>query len=486
MADWLLIRLARAPGAPASWLVADGAGRIVLPQREGPLSQAGELAGSHRVCVLVPAADVVIAEADVPVKSGTKVQQIVPFALEEQLAEDVESLHFAVGRRPPDAARTPVAVVSRASMDEWLAQLRDAGIVPLAVFAESEWLPLNPGQAVGLLDVDCAIVRPASRLPVTMPIDALAEALELLRPPADQLAADRTGSGLLLYTGAAEWHQHSQEVEAIRDRFDGIKVQLLTEGPLALLAQQLPLAMKSAIDLLQGPYAPATSLASSVKVWRAAAVLLAALIGLHAVGSAVELVALGRAEHRVNVAIERTFRAAMPGEHNAIDARSRMEQRLASLRGGGSASGLLAALVALHAAAGALELVELGRAEHRANVAIERTFRAAMPGEHNAVDARSRMEQRLASLRSGGSGSGLLAALDALARARAGTDGTDLQALTFRDGTLELEVSAPSPEALDRLSRNLRAIGWEAGLTAARTAGSHYEGRIQIKPGGVT
>lgn len=417
MADWLLIRLAREPGAPASWLVADSAGRIVTAQRQGPLSQAAALAGSRRVCVLVPAVDVVIAEADVPIKSGTRVQQVVPFALEEQLAEDVENLHFAVGKRPPDAARTPVAVVSRASIEEWLAQVRSAGITPNAVFAESDLLPVNPGQAVGLLDLDCVMVRPAGRLPVTMPVDALAEALELLRPQGDPAAitADHTGHGLLLYTGAAEWHEHSPQVEAIRERFDGIKVQLLTDGPLALLAQQLPAASRAAINLLQGPYAPANSLGNSWKVWRAAAALLGALIVLHGAGSAVEL-------------------------------------------------------------------LELGRAEHRVNASIERTFRSAMPGEHNAIDARNRMEERLASLRSGGSSSGLLAALGALAQARAGIEGTDLEALNFREGALELRISAPSPEVLDRLSRNLRAIGWDADLIAGNAVGSRYEGRVQIKP----
>ncbi len=418
MADWLLIRLAHEPGISASWLVADTAGRIVTAQSQGPLAEAAALAGSHRVCVLAPAVDVLLTEADVPIRSGMKVQQIVPFALEEQLAEDVENLHFAVGKRPSDAAaRTPVAVVSRASLDEWLAQLRAAGIQPDAVFAESELVPSNPGQAVGLLDADCAIVRPVGGLPVTMPIDALAEALELLRPRVDEMiaAADRTGQGLVLYTGAAEWHQRAPDVEAIRDRFDGIKVQLLTDGPLALLAQQLPAALAGGINLLQGPYAPATSRANGWKVWRAAAVLLAALIGLHAAGSAVEL-------------------------------------------------------------------VELGHAEHQVNIAVERTFRAAMPGEHNAVDARNRMEQRLASLRNGGTGSGLLAALSALAQARAGTEGTVLQALTFREGTLDLRIAAPNPEVLDRLSRSLRASGWQADLTAGSVVGSRYEGHVQIKP----
>src|SRR6185437_782682 len=241
MADWLLIRLGREPAAPASWLVADGAGRIVFREQHGALPEAAALAPGRHVCALVPAADVVLTEADVPVKSGVKAQQVVPFALEEQLAGDVDSLHFALGRRASESARMPVAVIARALLEGWLAELASAGLTPEAIFAESELAPINPGQAVAVLEGDDAIVRPPGALPVTMPIDALPEALHLVRPAADEVIAAEPpgGGGLVLYTGPAEWHQHQRIVESLRDRFDGIKVQLLTEGPLPLYAQRL-------------------------------------------------------------------------------------------------------------------------------------------------------------------------------------------------------------------------------------------------------
>jgi general secretion pathway protein L len=414
MADWLLIRLPHTAGAPVSWLVCDSLGRIVAPQQKGSLLQAGSLGGTRRVCVLVPAGDVVLTDVDVPLRSGVKVQQLVPFALEEQLAEDIDSVHFAVGRRAAAGVRTPVAVVRRALMEQWLHELHDAGLKPEALYAESELVPANPGQSVALLDDDCAIVRPAGGTPLTLPIEALGEALLMSSPNADQMVAtEHTGSGLVLYTGAAEWHQHSHQVEAIRDRFDGIKVQLLTDGPLALLAQRLPTASSNAINLLQGPYAPANSFASTWKEWRIAALLLVSLIALHAAGSAAELVALKRSERGVDAAIATTFRAAMPGERSTIDARRRMQRRLESLKGGGS---------------------------------------------------------------------GLLAALDALARARAGTQGTALRALNFRESGLDLTLTAPNVQALDQISQNLKAAGWQADLTSGNAAGSQYEGRITIKP----
>ena len=56
-------------------------------------------AAGRRVCVLVPGTDVLLAEPEFPVKAGAKLQQVVPYALEEQLAEDIDDLHFAIGKR---------------------------------------------------------------------------------------------------------------------------------------------------------------------------------------------------------------------------------------------------------------------------------------------------------------------------------------------------------------------------------------------------
>jgi len=341
MADWLLLRLPRADAELATWLVVDARGAPISPPQSGPLGLAAARAPGRRVCLLVGGAEVLLAEPEVPVKAGTKLQQLVPYALEEHLAEDIEDLHFALGKRPAESNRIPVAVVARALLDGWLAELRSAGIEPDAVYTDSELLPENPGQAVALLEGDMISVRPPGGTPVTLPADALGEALEIARSGAE---SSGTGArGLILYTGAAEWQQHSAQVEAARPHFDGIRVQLLAGGPLALFAQQLPSA--AAINLLQGSYAPVSSRGAGFMAWRVAAILLASLIGLHVVGKAAELQVLKRHERQVDASIRDTFRSSMHTEASASEARRLMERRLTGARGAGE--GLLPALQAL-------------------------------------------------------------------------------------------------------------------------------------------
>jgi general secretion pathway protein L len=425
MAEWLLIRLPRTPEQPATWLTVDPRGNPSGPPQSGPLSLAAPRSVGRRICVLVPGTDVLLAEPEVPMKAGTKLQQIVPYALEEQLADDIDDLHFAIGKRATDSQRTPVAVIRRSLMDEWLTSLRSSGLEPESMYTESDLLPQNPGQSVALMEEDVVVVRPPLGSPVTLPVEALGEALEIAQqgiPVHDDAMTATAGAtpelaatgirGLVLYTGAAEWHQHSAKIEALRERFDGIKIQLLSQGPLALFAQQLPTA--TPINLLQGPYTPTTARTVGWKSWRVAAILLAAVVGLHVAGKIAELTVLKANERKLDTSI---------GEQ----------------------------------------------------------VRIALPGERSLLDARLRMERRLAALTSGGTEGGFLFALDAVVKARAVAPSTTLQALSFRQGTVDMKLSAKDASSLDRMSQSLRGLGLQSDLTSGNATATGYEGRIQFR-----
>jgi len=128
------------------------------------------------------------------------------------------------------------------------------------------------------------------------------------------------------------------------------------------------------------------------------------------------------------------------------------------------------------------ELQLLKSRERQVDTSIRDAFHAAMPGEPSTLDARRRMEQRLAAAR--GAGGGLLPALQALAQARDAVPGLAVQSLQFRDGALDLRLSAPDAASLDRLSQTLRRNGWQADLTGGGNTGSAYEGHMQVRAGG--
>jgi len=113
MAETLLLRLPHDPDQAPTWLIVDGRGAAVGPPQSGPLNLAAARTSGRRVWVLVPGADVLLAEPELPAKTGTKLAQLVPYALEEHLADDIDDLQFAIGKSVGDTSRTRVAVVAR-------------------------------------------------------------------------------------------------------------------------------------------------------------------------------------------------------------------------------------------------------------------------------------------------------------------------------------------------------------------------------------
>ena len=96
--------------------------------------------------------------------------QVVPFALEEHIADDIEGMHFALGKADPSRPGTPVAGVRRHRLEEWRAALRGAQIVADAVYADSAVVPTNPAQIVLMIDADRLYVRRPGEPPLVLDV----------------------------------------------------------------------------------------------------------------------------------------------------------------------------------------------------------------------------------------------------------------------------------------------------------------------------
>src|SRR5271163_1424079 len=147
MPQTLLLRLPAPGQEETEWLVMDESAEAVTTKQRGSLTLAAAVSRTGKVVALAPATQILLAEPELPPGSGVKLARAVPFALEEQLTEDVDELCFALGRRQP-SGRTPVAVVARSVLQAWLAELSSVGIEPSAMYADMSLIPENPGQTV--------------------------------------------------------------------------------------------------------------------------------------------------------------------------------------------------------------------------------------------------------------------------------------------------------------------------------------------------
>jgi general secretion pathway protein L len=336
MPQTLLLRLP-APGQDETeWLVVDDAGDSDTTRQRGSLTLAAAVSRGGRVVALAPAAQILLAEPELPPGTGVKLARAVPFALEEQLTEDVDQLSFAIGRRQSNGT-TPVAVVSRAVMQGWMSDLRAAGLEPAALHADISLMPENPGQTVLWLERDRLAVRRPGALPFAVELSPVGEALVVagvIADPLDTTAQQKAPESAILFVTRDDWARSKAGFEQLADKFGSLKVQLLPDGPLPWLARGMSSA--EPINLLQGEFTQTADLGARWREWRVATLLALGLLFAHVAAGALQIHQAKRETAALDSQIASVFSSAMPSEV-LQDPRRQMQSRLDRIRksGGG-------------------------------------------------------------------------------------------------------------------------------------------------------
>jgi general secretion pathway protein L len=190
----------------------------------------------------------------------------------------------------------------------------------------------------------------------------------------------------------------------------------------ALPRLAVTVAAGGGINLLQGRYAPRSATGSLLRPWRAAAALAAVLVALTLIGSGLRYAELRAEDERLRAEVVEAFQAAFPWVREVRDPRAQMNSELARL---GRASG----------------------------------------GEQTPRQ--------------------FLATLESIGAAMAQTSGTRIEAISYRDGVMDIRLTAPDVATLDRLRK---AVDQGGRFTARIQSTDQQEGsvrsRLQIQVAG--
>lgn len=330
--SYLVIRLlASEDGAStsAAWAVVDNGESG--PIQQGELSAAATASVGAKVCVLLPSAAILLTRANVPTRQRQRLLKAVPYALEEQLATDVDNLHFALGQAEEDD-QLPVAVIARAQLDSWLAALRAAGIEPEVLMPDVLALPLDTRGWGLLLEERGALLRTGRQSGFATDAENVADVLAL--------ALDEAGDArpeLLQLLHARE--NADPEIEAITAACEAHGVAVVNvpaaNEAVALMAPAA-VAERSMLNLLQGDYSREEQLSKRWRPWRPAAALFGLWIVVQAAVAGVDYFRLDAREEALREQINQVYRTAFPEAQRVVDARAQMEQQLKVLRQGAS------------------------------------------------------------------------------------------------------------------------------------------------------
>lgn len=328
MRDTLLLRADSIAGDNWRWLRLDADGTPASGIHAGSIADAAREADGLRVVVLVGGTHCLLTSVRIPGRNRQKLLRAVPFALEEQLSDEVELSHFALGEANADGDWA-VAVINRNYMDRLVAALDPAGLDIQQVIPEVLAVPLIENEISALVIDDVVLVRNGRSSGYAVDSDNLDVMLSMQH---DQPAAPVR---LMVRPDIQPPVIDTYPGEVIEDYY--------SDDPLVIFAQGLD---SKSINLLQGPYSRSGDWARVWKPWRATAALLLVGILVSLVATGVDYYRLSRESEQLQARIEQIFRAAMPGTKRVVNPRLQMQQQLDRLQRGNASGGDFLSLLA--------------------------------------------------------------------------------------------------------------------------------------------
>ncbi|WP_233353485.1 type II secretion system protein GspL [Photobacterium chitinilyticum] len=349
MSEFLTIRLSSRPEQPVQWLVWSPQQKEVIASGQlADLSQLNELteyAAQREVFALIPAGDMLLTDVAIPTGSGRQLASVLPYLLEEELAQDVDSLHVHLLKRESDTAH--VAVVEHRKIKTWLAALNNAGMEVKKLLPDCLCLPLfSDSYSAAELEGQW-LIRQSETLGVGAEVSWLDTWLlaQTMPTAATKEAGDDNESSAAV--SVVESETESLQPLLIRHYTpapQGVSGKWQAETP-ELVMQLLALGAEgSKVNLLSGPYKQQPAWRKYLKPWRkvaiAAGLVLVAVIAEH-------VVSVQRMEDQAvayKAESERIFRQVLP-QYKRIPSQSylkrQMSSELARLGGADSEHGVL-------------------------------------------------------------------------------------------------------------------------------------------------
>jgi len=310
-----LLLKGRMGGDSWSWTALDAAGGVQGTD-QGGLDDAARAATGRQCVWLVESEDLRLFERQLVARGRKQLEKAVPYALEDELAEEVEDLHFAF---VVDGERVTAAVARKDLLQAALRALAEQGLYPAKVVPDVLALPLSPASWSLAIEPERALLRTGAGTGLACEPDLIGVLLSAtLADTPDEM---RPASLQVWWCGA--------EVEL--PELPGLPLERKPcASVLALLAGGL--ADRSPLDLLQGELSLRGRSAKALRRWWPVAAALLVWAGVAMVDRGIEVHRLRAERDLLSAEIEQVYRSTFPNSR-VVDAPQQMRQALAALKG---------------------------------------------------------------------------------------------------------------------------------------------------------
>jgi type II secretion system protein L len=281
---------------------------------------AAELAATAAVhdaelVLVVPAQRVLVRTLAFDPHERGLLRRTVPYSLEEQLIDDVDDQHFALG--PIAGGQVPVAVVARQWLAQWLERCATAGLEVKRALPEQLLLPWREGCWSLRPEPELWLVRIDRWRGFALEPASAALALQLLLDDAEQLPQQLSIYG-------------AQPLEDLLPQLPELLRGIAAAQPEPAAA--LPAPGQPVIDLLQGAFARVLPWRRWWHGWRWPAGALALAVLVQFVVAGLTHHQLARQNLALRQQIEQTYRSVEP-RGALVDAEKQLRRHVAVLQG---------------------------------------------------------------------------------------------------------------------------------------------------------
>ncbi|WP_061007889.1 type II secretion system protein GspL [Vibrio sp. CUB2] len=263
MSEFLTVRLSSEQQSTIPWLVWSTQQQEVIASGElagwEHLDELVAYADQRQIVALLASNDVVLTKVDIPPGAARQFDSMLPYLVEDEVAQDVDNLHFTVLDKQAEAAR--VCAVERAWIQTILQRFSSQGLVIKRMLPDVLAMPVDEESSSAVQLGEQWLIRHSQNQGAV--VDASWLDLYL-----SSYLQSHEGWKLDCYSSVPE--------SAVSD----IWIAKPEEMAMALLAKG---TTESKVNLLTGTFKPKSSWGKYVKVWQkaaiAAGVLLVVLVG---------------------------------------------------------------------------------------------------------------------------------------------------------------------------------------------------------------
>ncbi len=327
MAVQVHLRLLSLPGQDtlqACWIRLNDQ-QIVSDLKLGSLANAADDLGTDTAIVYVPGTDVLLTQVRLPDNRRKQLIKALPYALEDNLIDDVDRLHCVLGSQVEPRLYNS-AVVAHEKMRYWLDLLKSAGIRILRLLPDTLLPPFEKDSwnVFSEQGLDQVLVR------TDLEQGFVCSRLNLITFIQKAVAQkDKAPAKIRLF------HCESIDESALEIAVSGLSELEWIDAPqiedaLSLLSLK---SEKTDFNLLQSQYAPRSRIRQYLRPWYPSAALLGLLLIIGLAANIIQYYSLQTKNKALKQDIISTFRQSFPEVKRIVNPQAQMRHHLSRLHG---------------------------------------------------------------------------------------------------------------------------------------------------------